>query len=145
MPFFVAGDAAWQAFFAAVPVLTVERFGADAKIAGALFAAVRRGRSDRELPLVPLPCAAGRGPAADRALGAVPGRSALAADVRRRRRGVMFVALLISGVGNGVCNPSIHSIYTLRMPPAIRAKAMAAGMTIWGLAMPLGLVIAGPS
>ena len=33
-PLFVAGDAAWQAFFVAVPVLTVERFGADAKIAG---------------------------------------------------------------------------------------------------------------
>ena len=58
--------------------------------------------------------------------------------------GVMFAALLVSGLGNGVCNPSIHSIFTLRMPPAIRAKAMAAGTTIWGLGMPLGLVIAGP-
>ena len=43
IPFFVAGDAAWQAFFAAVPVLAVERFDADAKIAGALFAAFGAG------------------------------------------------------------------------------------------------------
>src|SRR5215213_8224742 len=43
IPLFVAGDAAWQAFFAAVPVLVVERFGADAKIAGALFAAFGAG------------------------------------------------------------------------------------------------------
>ena len=43
IPLFVAGDAAWQAFFAAVPVLTVERFGSDAKVAGALFAAFGAG------------------------------------------------------------------------------------------------------
>src|SRR5439155_15478379 len=38
IPLFVAGDAAWQAFFAAVPVLVVERFDADPKVAGVLFA-----------------------------------------------------------------------------------------------------------
>ena len=43
IPLFVAGDAAWQAFFIAVPVLTIERFGADAKIAGALFAGFGAG------------------------------------------------------------------------------------------------------
>jgi MFS family permease len=143
MPFFVAGDAAWQAFFAAVPVLTVERFDANAKIAGLLFAAFAAGalvgnflsfrffaQRVEGLRLIAL---------------SVPIQAAplwlLTLDVGA---GVMFVALLISGVGNGVCNPTIHSIFTLRMPPAIRAKAMAAGMTIWGLAMPLGLVIAGP-
>jgi len=142
-PLFVTGDAAWQAFFAAVPVLTVERFDSDAKIAGTLFAAFGAGalvgnflsfrflaqRFDG-LRLIAL---------------SVPFQAAplwlLPLDVGA---GVLFAALLVSGVGNGVCNPSIHSIYTLRMPPAIRAKAMAAGMTIWGLGMPLGLVVAGP-
>jgi MFS family permease len=142
-PLFVTGDAAWQAFFAAVPVLTVERFGADAKIAGALFAAFGAGAlignflSFRFL--------------SQRVEGlrliafSVPIQAAplwlLSLDVGP---GLLFTALLISGVGNGVCNPSIHSIYTLRMPAAIRPKAMAAGMTIWGLGMPLGLVVAGP-
>jgi hypothetical protein len=30
------------------------------------------------------------------------------------------------------------------MPAAIRPKAMAASTTIWGLGLPLGLVVAGP-
>jgi predicted MFS family arabinose efflux permease len=140
---FVFGDAAWQAFFAAVPVLTVERFGSDAKIAGFLFAAFGAGAlignflSFRFL--------------AERIEGmrlialSVPFQAAplwiLTLDVGPR---VMFIALLVSGIANGICNPSIHSIYTLRMPPAIRAKAMSASMMIWGLGMPLGLLVAGP-
>jgi hypothetical protein len=55
-----------------------------------------------------------------------------------------FTALVVSGIGNGICNPSIHSIFTLRMPTAIRAKAMAAATTIWGLGTPIGLIFAGP-
>ena len=143
IPLFVAGDAAWQAFFAAVPVLVVERFGADAKIAGALFAAFGAGALSGNilsfrfltervegLRLVAL---------------SVPFQAAplwlLPLDVGAS---VLFVAVLVSGVANGICNPSIHSIWTLRMPVAIRPKAMAASTTIWGLGLPLGLVVAGP-
>jgi MFS family permease len=143
IPLFVVGDAAWQAFFAAVPVLTVERFGADAKVAGALFAAFGAGalcgnfasyrylvkRVDG-LRLIAL---------------SVPFQALplwiLSLDVSA---GVMFVVVLASGVANGVCNPSIHAIWTLRMPAAIRPKAMAASGTIWGLGLPLGLLVAGP-
>jgi MFS family permease len=143
IPLFVVGDAAWQAFFAAVPVLTVERFGADAKVAGALFAAFGAGalcgnfasyrylvkRVDG-LRLIAL---------------SVPFQALplwiLSLDVSAR---LMFVVVLASGVANGVCNPSIHAIWTLRMPPAIRPKAMAASGTIWGLGLPLGLLVAGP-
>ena len=142
-PLFVAGDAAWQAFFAAVPVLTIERFGADAKIAGALFAAFGAGALVGNF--VSFRFLAQRMDGLRLIALTVPIQAAplwlLTLDVGAE---MMFVALLISGVGNGLCNPSIHSIYTLRMPPAIRPKAMAAGMTIWGLGMPLGLVIAGP-
>jgi predicted MFS family arabinose efflux permease len=143
IPLFVAGDAAWQAFFAAVPVLVVERFDADPKIAGVLFAGFGAGaiagnvasfrfltqRLDglrlvafsvpfQALPLWILPLHVG-----------AP---------------VLVAAIFVSGVANGICNPTIHAMWTLRMPPAIRAKAMTASMTIWGLGMPLGLVIAGP-
>jgi len=143
IPLFVVGDAAWQAFFLAVPVLTVQRFGADAKIAGALFAGFGAGAlvgnflSFRYL--------------AQRIDGlrliafSVPLQAAplwlltLHAPAR-----VMFVAVLISGIGNGICNPTIHSVFTLRMPPAIRPRAMAAATVIWGLGTPLGLIFAGP-
>jgi MFS family permease len=143
IPLFVAGDAAWQAFFAAVPVLTVERFGADAKVAGALFAAFGAGALSGNvlsfrfltqridgLRLIAL---------------SVPFQAAplwlLPLDVGAP---VLFGAVLASGIANGICNPSIHSIFTLRMPPAIRPKAMAAATTLWGLGLPLGLVAAGP-
>src|SRR5262249_25063127 len=58
---------------------------------------------------------------------------------------VLVAAICASGIANGVCNPSIHSIWTLRLPPAIRAKAMTASMAVWGLGPPLGLVVAGPT
>jgi predicted MFS family arabinose efflux permease len=142
-PLFVAGDAAWQTFFAAVPVLVVERFDADPKIAGILFAGFGAGAivgniasfrffTDRvdSLRLIAL---------------SVPFQALplwiLPLDVGAP---VLLVAIFASGVANGICNPAIHTTFTLRMPPAIRAKAMTANMTIWGLGMPLGLVIAGP-
>jgi MFS family permease len=142
-PLFVAGDAAWQAFFAAVPVLTIERFGADAKIAGALFAGFGAGAlignilSFRFLSqrLEGLRLIAFTAP-----LQAAP-LWVLTLDVGAW---AMFAAVLASGLGNGLCNPSIHSIFTLRIPIAIRAKAMAAAGTIWGLGTPIGLVFAGP-
>jgi len=142
-PLFVAGDAAWQAFFAAVPVLTIERFGADAKIAGALFAGFGAGAlignilSFRFLAqrLEGLRLIAFTAP-----LQAAP-LWVLTLDVGAW---AMFAAVLASGLGNGLCNPTIHSIFTLRIPPPIRAKAMAAAGTIWGLGTPIGLVFAGP-
>jgi MFS family permease len=142
-PLFVAGDAAWQAFFAAVPVLVIERFGADAKIAGLLFAGFGAGAvagnilsfrffSEKVdgLLLIAL---------------TVPIQAAplwvLTLDVSAW---AMFGAILVSGIGNGICNPSIHTIFTLRMPPAIRAKAVAAMGAIWGVGTPVGLLVAGP-
>jgi MFS family permease len=143
IPLFVAGDAAWQAFFAAVPVLVVERFDANAKVAGVLFAGFGAGAvlgnvlSFRYLAqrLEPLRLVALSVPFQALPLWVLP----LHVDPP-----VLVAAVCASGIANGVCNPTIHSVFTLRMPPAIRAKAMTANMTIWGLGMPLGLVVAGP-
>ena len=143
IPLFIAGDAAWQAFFAAVPVLTIERFGADAKIAGLLFAGFGAGALIGNvlsfrffvekldgLTLVAL---------------TVPLQAApLWILTLHVGAPVMFVAILVSGIGNGLCNPSIHTIFTLRMPVAIRAKAMSAMGAVWGIGTPLGLLVAGP-
>lgn len=57
----------------------------------------------------------------------------------------LALAILASGVGNGVANPTIHSLFTLRLPPAVRAKGMTAMMTMWGIFQPLGLLVAGPA
>jgi MFS family permease len=143
IPLFVAGDAAWQAFFAAVPVLVVERFGADAKIAGLLFAGFGAGAVAGNV--VSFRFLAQRIEGLRLVALSVPFQ-ALPLWILPLHVGapVLVAAIFVSGVANGVCNPTIHTIFTLRMPPAIRAKAMTANMTIWGLGMPLGLVVAGP-
>jgi MFS family permease len=142
-PLFVAGDAAWNAFFAAVPVLVVDRFGADAKIAGLLFAGFGAGAVLGNV--ISFRFLAERIDALKLIALSVPFQAAplwlLPLDVGAP---VLFGAILASGIANGICNPSIHSIFTLRMPTAIRAKAMAAGGTIWGIGTPIGLLLAGP-
>jgi MFS family permease len=139
---FVTGDAAWMAFFAAVPVLVVADYGADARIAGWIFAAF--------------------------GVGAVIG-NAVAFKLQDRREGLVIVAtlvygqalplwvlvfhvpavavmgvLFVSGVFNGLVNPSIHALLTLSAPPAIRARVLTALGTVLMLSSPLGLAFAGP-
>lgn len=143
-PLFILGDAAWQVFFAAVPVLTIERFGADARVAGILFAAFGAGAlvgnflSWRVL--------AERFDALKLVAITVPFQALplwiLGLHVPAV---VLAAAIFASGIGNGACNPTIHATFTLRMPPAIRAKAMTASATLWAIGMPLGLFIAGPA
>ena len=143
IPLFVAGDAAWQAFFAAVPVLVVESYDAHATVAGILFAGFGAG------------CIVGNIASFRFLTDRIDGLRLVALSVPFQAlplwilplhvgAPVLVAAIFASGIANGVCNPTIHATMTLRMPPAIRAKAMTANMTIWGLGMPLGLIIAGP-
>jgi len=143
IPLFLVGDAGWQAFFAAVPVLTVERFGADAKVAGALFAAFGLGAVCGNI--LSFRFLADRIPGLRLIALSVPFQ-ALPLWVLPLDVGVsaLFVAILVSGIANGICNPSIHTISALRIPRAMRPKAMAASSTMAGLGLPLGLLVAGP-
>jgi MFS family permease len=54
--------------------------------------------------------------------------------------GVLFA----SGLANGLINPSLHAIVTLRIPPALRGTVMTSLMTLYALAMPIGILGAGP-
>ena len=144
MPLFLAGDAAWLAFFAAVPVLVVQSFHADPTIAGILFAAFGAGSvcgnllsfryfSQRFSGLRLIALSA---PIQAIPLWVLPFHVPAWA---------LAAALVASGIGNGIANPTIHSLFTLRLPPAVRAKGMTAMMTLWGVFQPLGLLIAGPA
>src|ERR671911_1020070 len=53
-------------------------------------------------------------------------------------------ALFASGLANGLINPSLHAIVTLRIPPALRGTVMTSLMTLYALAMPIGILGAGP-
>jgi MFS family permease len=142
-PIFAVGDAAWNAFFIAVPVLVLARFGHEPQIAGWLFAAFGvgavlgnvitfrflMGRYDglviisvcimgQALPLwllwLPVPAA------------------------------VLAAALCVSGIANGLVNPSLHALSMLRVPPALRPNVMTTQMVFWALVNPLGVFLAGP-
>ena len=66
----------------------------------------------------------------------------LAAPVPARALGT---ALVVSGLANGLVNPTIHSLFTLRPPPAVRAKVITASYTASTLAAPAALLVAGPA
>lgn len=136
-------DASWLVLFAAVPVLVFEEYGRHAAIAGWLIGAFGAGalggnvvayRTLRRfdsltwasvgllveavpLWLLPLPLPA----------VAVGG------------------ALFAAGLVNGLVNPALHSILTLRPPAAIRGKVMSALLTLSAAGGPLALVAAGPA
>ena len=139
---FVVGDAAWMAFFAAVPVLVVSDYGSNPRIVGWIFASF--------------------------GVGAVLGNTA-AWRLQDRREGLWIIAtlvygqalplwalvfhipslavmgvLFVSGIFNGLVNPSIHALLTLSAPPAIRARVMSALATVFMLSSALGLAFAGP-
>jgi predicted MFS family arabinose efflux permease len=57
---------------------------------------------------------------------------------------LISVALAASGVANGLVNPPIHTLLTLRVPPRLRPTVLTVNMIIFGLAQPLGLFGIGP-
>jgi MFS family permease len=139
---FIVGDLAWQAIFVALPVLVVARYDSDPRIVGVLFAAF--------------------------GVGAVLG-NVVAYRLVMRMDGLTLIAkvalaqalplwllvvelpasaavatLFASGLANGLINPSLHAIITLRIPPALRGTVMTSLMTLYALAMPIGILGAGP-
>src|SRR5919204_1763540 len=140
---FALGDAAWTAFFVAVPVLVLSRFGHDPQIAGWLFASFGVGAVIGNLLsyrwLAPR----------------VDGLTIFATCIVAQVLPLWLLSLplpaagfsaviLASGIGNGLVNPSLHAIMTLRIPEPIRPMVMTTKMVIWALFNPLGLVVAGP-
>jgi MFS family permease len=143
MPLFAIGDTAWTAFFLSVPVLVVARFGSDAKIAGWLLASFGVG------------ALIGNAIAYRALLDRVRGLSVVAAFVLvqavplwllipRFPAFVYSAALVTSGLGNGLVNPSIHALMTLRIPPALRPSAMTVMALLYGLLNPVGVFVTGP-
>ena len=140
---FGLGDAAWTAFFVSVPVLVLARFGHSPRTVGWLFASF--------------------------GIGAVIGNAISFRWLTRRLDGLtifcafigvqvlplwalwlplpvagLAAALLVSGIGNGLVNPSLHTIMTLRIPPPLRPTVMTTKMVLWAVLNPLGLFVAGP-
>jgi MFS family permease len=133
----------FQALFAAVPVLVYVRYGADARIAGWLFAAWGGGsllgnlavyRILHRAPLLGL-TAAGTLLQGFVVWLLVPEAPALAVGG----------ALLCMGLFNGLTAAPMFGLLTARTPPHLRAKVMTAKVTIVMIAGPLGLAGVGPA
>jgi hypothetical protein len=54
-------------------------------------------------------------------------------------------ALALSGIANGLVNPTLHTFLTLRPPAALRAKALTATFTASTLGTPIALAAAAPA
>ena len=142
-PVFSIGDAAWTAFFLAVPVLVVARFDADPRVAGLLFASF--------------------------GVGAVAGNIVAYRFLLERARGLVVVAacvmgqalplwlltidlpvaaysaaLAVSGLANGLVNPSIHALMTLRVPAPLRPTVMTSMVMVFAFVQPLAVFGTGP-
>jgi predicted MFS family arabinose efflux permease len=142
-PAFALGDAAWTAFFVTVPVLVLSRFGHRPGLVGLLIASF--------------------------GVGAVVGNVISFRLLTRRFQGLAVIAacamgqaaplwflwlplpaaalsalIFASGIANGLVNPSLHTITTLRIPPPLRPNVLATAMVGWALVNPLGLFVTGP-
>lgn len=139
----VAGDVAWLAFFVAIPFLVLTRFGDEPQILGWILGGF--------------------------GVGAVVGSAVIFRIVRRIDQllvgsvgelfmvapvwlfladvppGFLVGAMVAAGLANGLVNAPIWTIFTVRTPPALRAKAWAAIIAMTQLVGPLALLGAGPA
>ncbi|HEY1370273.1 MAG TPA: MFS transporter [Gaiellaceae bacterium] len=139
----VAGDGAFTVIFAALPVLVLSDYGGNPRLAGLLLGAWGAGAvigngaflrflGDADgLRVV--------------ALGILPQAAPLWLLVAPAPVWVGLLALLASGIANGVVNPPAHALLTLRPPPAVRPHVLTALFTASTLAAPAGLLLAGPA
>jgi MFS family permease len=142
-PVFALGDAAWTAFFISVPVLVLTRFGHHPLIAGWLIASfgvgalLGNGISFRYL--------ARRFDALEITAMFVMGQALplwlLWFDLPAAGYSAVILA---SGIANGLVNPSLHTVSTLRVPPQLRPTVLTTAMVGWAVVNPMGLFVAGP-
>jgi predicted MFS family arabinose efflux permease len=144
VPVFALGDAAWTAFFVAVPVLVVTRFDADPRVAGWLLASFGVG------------AVLGNVVAYRLLVDRVQGLTVVAAGVLGQALPLWLLtghpsawlasaALALSGLANGVVNPSIHALMTLRIPPPLRPTVLTTMMMLYGLTQPIAVFAVGPT
>jgi MFS family permease len=142
-PVFALGDAAWNAFFITVPVLVLARFGHEPQIAGWLFAAFGIG------------AVVGNVITFRWLMSKYDGLAIISACIMGQAlplwllwlpvpAWVLAAALVVSGLANGLVNPSLHAISMLRVPAALRPNVMTTQMVFWALVNPLGVFLAGP-
>jgi MFS family permease len=138
----VLGDTSFSVIFLAIPVLVFAHYGADPRLAGALLASWGVGAVMGNVVAYRSSRVGGLGQAAPLALLQATPLWALAAPLPAA---AVAGALALSGVANGLVNPTLHALLTLRPPAHVRAKALTAMSTASAIGTPLALAAAGPA
>jgi MFS family permease len=139
----IAGDVCWLAFFVAMPFLVLTRFGDEPQLLGWILGGFGVGAVAGNVVIFRIV----RG--IDQLLvGSVGELFMIAplwlflADVPP---GYLVASMVAAGLANGVVNAPIWTIFTVRTPPALRAKAWAAIVASTSLLGPLVLLGTGPA
>jgi len=138
----VLGDTSFAVIFLAIPVLVFTHFGADARLAGAFIASWGLGAVAGNLIAYRSDRVGGLRQAAPLALVQAAPLWAIAAPLPAA---AIVGALTLSGLANGLVNPTLHAFLTLRPPVAVRAKALTAMSTASAIGGPIALAAAGPA
>lgn len=137
------GDGAFQVIFISLPVLVVAHYGGHARLVGLFFGAWGGGAVVGNLIAYRLTRdgLAPRRIAALLLVQALP-LFALALPVPAWS---IAAALGLSGLGNGIVNPTLHSLLTLRPPVRVRPNVITAMFTASAIGAPAALLVAGPA
>jgi predicted MFS family arabinose efflux permease len=138
----VLGDTSFSVIFLAIPVLVFTHYGADARLAGAFIASWGVGAVAGNLIAYRSDRVGGLGQAAPLVLVQAAPLWALAAPLPAA---AILGALALSGLANGLVNPTLHAFLTLRPPVAVRAKALTAMTTASAIGGPIAIAAAGPA
>ena len=138
----VVGDASFSVIFVAIPVLVFAHYGADPRLAGAFLASWGVGAVAGNVVAYRSERVGGLRQAAPLVLVQAAPVWTLAAPVPAA---AVAGALALSGIANGLVNPTLHAVLTLRPPAAVRAKALTATFTASSLGTPLALAVAAPA
>lgn len=136
-------DASWMVLFAGIPVLVYEEYGRHASTAGWIIAAFGAGAViGNAIAYTTLSRFDSMAWASGLLLVEALPLWILAFPVPAVAAGL---AMGMAGLVNGLVNPALHSILTLRSPPALRAKVMTATLTLSSCGGPLALLVAAPA
>jgi MFS family permease len=138
----VVGDASFSVLFVAIPVLVVAHYGADPRLAGAFLASWGVGAVAGNVVAYRSERVGGLRQAPPLVLVQAAALWVLALPVPAA---AVAAALALSGVANGLINPTLHAFLTLRPPVAVRAKALTATFTASVLGTPIALALAAPA